>query len=107
LTNYLQSELLVTSEDYKLLYQMNTSTKEKYVGMTKLSTQLVAGMTELQTKYKTFQPYLVKIDEIETSVNELEKTVLLLDEYTRKLEAKFQYLQRISKTPYKKEKVVV
>jgi biogenesis of lysosome-related organelles complex 1 subunit 2 len=108
LSNYLQSELLITSDDYKLLYQMNVLTKEKYVDMTKMTAQLATGMTELQAKYKAFQPYLAKIDEIETSVSELEKTVLALDDYTKKLEAKFQLLQRLAKNPYnKKEKVVV
>lgn len=32
-----------------------------------------------------FQPYLKQIDEIETGVTELEQTVLLLDEYTKRL----------------------
>jgi len=76
LTNYLHNELLVTSEDYKLLHQMNVITRDKYVEMTKMTTQLVSGMTELQTKYKTFQPYLDKIDEIEVSVDELEKNCI-------------------------------
>eukprot|EP01123_Difflugia_compressa_P006337 TRINITY_DN18533_c0_g1_i1.p1 TRINITY_DN18533_c0_g1~~TRINITY_DN18533_c0_g1_i1.p1 ORF type:complete len:200 (+),score=59.60 TRINITY_DN18533_c0_g1_i1:31-600(+) len=106
LANYIQNELLITNEDYKLLHQMNVITKDKYAEMTQMTQQLVVGMTELQTKYKSFQPYLDKIDEIEISVDELEKTVLMLDDYTKKLEAKFQYLQRISKNSYnKKEKL--
>uniref|UniRef100_A0A6B2LQJ2 Biogenesis of lysosome-related organelles complex 1 subunit 2 n=1 Tax=Arcella intermedia TaxID=1963864 RepID=A0A6B2LQJ2_9EUKA len=106
LANYLNNELLVTSEDYKLLHQMNLLTKDKYADMTAMTSQLVASMNELQLKYKSFEPHLNKIDEIEVSVNELEKTVILLNEYTKKLEAKFQYLQRVAKTPYK-DKIIV
>jgi biogenesis of lysosome-related organelles complex 1 subunit 2 len=82
---YLQGEITATSEDYKLLETMNNMTKEKYVDMTNTAHGLVEYMTLLQQKYTEFQPYLNKIDEIETSVNELEKTVALLDQYTLRL----------------------
>lgn len=39
-----------------------------------------------------FEPYLKKIEEIDGNVNELEHTVQLLDEYTRRLEEKFKKL---------------
>lgn len=42
---------------------------------------------------ETFQPYLEQIDQIDTSVNELEQTVLLMDEYTKQLEGKFRKLK--------------
>ena len=42
---------------------------------------------------ETLQPYLEQIDQIETSVNELEQTVLLMDEYTKQLEGKFRKLK--------------
>eukprot|EP01121_Diplochlamys_sp_Union-15-3_P011392 TRINITY_DN3302_c0_g4_i1.p1 TRINITY_DN3302_c0_g4~~TRINITY_DN3302_c0_g4_i1.p1 ORF type:complete len:203 (-),score=48.73 TRINITY_DN3302_c0_g4_i1:19-579(-) len=102
LSDYLRGELLATSEDYKLLENMNNVTKEKYVEMTEMAVKLGEQMTLLQQKYKSFQPYLEKIDEIDTSVNELEKTVVLLDEYTLRLEEKFKHLKQIGRLPYKK-----
>jgi len=94
LVKYLQGELLVTSSDYKLLHQMNAVTRDKYVEMTRMTSALVGSMTELQEKYKEFAPYLQKIDDIDASVAELERVVLVLDEYTKRLEAKFEQLKR-------------
>jgi len=93
---------LATSEDYKLLENMNVVTKEKYGEMTTMAGKLGESMKLLQEKYKTFQPYLEKIDEIDASVTDLEKTVVLLDEYTQRLEEKFKHLKQIGRIPYKK-----
>jgi len=49
-----------------------------------------------------FQPYLNKIDEIDSSLGELERTVTLLDDYTLKLENKFKYLKEAKKLPFNK-----
>jgi len=91
---YLKGELLATSEDYKLLESMNLLASEKYVEMTDVAKGLTSFMKDLQIKYKDFQPYLEKIDEIDTNVTELEKTVLLLDDYTKRLETKFKNLDK-------------
>jgi len=91
---YLKGELLATSEDYKLLESMNLAASEKYAEMTDVAKGLTSFMKDLQIKYKDFNPYLEKIDEIDTNVTELEKTVLLLDEYTRRLETKFKNLDK-------------
>lgn len=45
----------------------------------------------------SFQPYLQQIDTIEKSVDELERTVMLMDEYTRQLEGKFRLLNEREK----------
>eukprot|EP01125_Pyxidicula_operculata_P007240 TRINITY_DN2465_c0_g1_i1.p1 TRINITY_DN2465_c0_g1~~TRINITY_DN2465_c0_g1_i1.p1 ORF type:complete len:107 (-),score=29.70 TRINITY_DN2465_c0_g1_i1:367-666(-) len=50
LAKYLQSELLATSDDYKLLQQMNAIERDKYVEMTKLAQTLVTNMGGLQEK---------------------------------------------------------
>eukprot|EP01122_Echinamoeba_exundans_P017157 TRINITY_DN8948_c0_g1_i1.p1 TRINITY_DN8948_c0_g1~~TRINITY_DN8948_c0_g1_i1.p1 ORF type:complete len:164 (+),score=53.64 TRINITY_DN8948_c0_g1_i1:563-1054(+) len=99
---YLKGELLATSDDYKLLEQMNQVAKSKYEDMTTMAATLVRHMQELQDKYQKYQPYLAKIDEVESSLTELEKTCLLLDEYTLKLENKFKYLKEAKRLPYKK-----
>ncbi len=111
----------MTSSDYKLLEQMNHVTTEKYKAMTDQATDLVLFMEELQKKctirclhcaqtsaeltlvsahHRTdvsFQPYLQQIDTIEKSVDELERTVMLMDEYTRQLEGKFRLLNEREK----------
>jgi hypothetical protein len=45
----------------------------------------------------SFQPYLQQIDSIEKSVDELERTVMLMDEYTRQLDGKFKLLSEREK----------
>jgi len=91
-SKYLQSELQATSEDFKLLENMNNITREKYTEMTEITKNLTSFLDEMQKKYAEFEPYLKKIEEIDGNVNELEHTVQLLDEYTRRLEEKFKKL---------------
>lgn len=43
-----------------------------------------------------FEPFLAQIDEIDSSVKELEETVQLLDQYTARLELKFNSLEQRS-----------
>eukprot|EP01116_Phalansterium_solitarium_P010063 TRINITY_DN24474_c0_g1_i1.p1 TRINITY_DN24474_c0_g1~~TRINITY_DN24474_c0_g1_i1.p1 ORF type:complete len:151 (-),score=35.36 TRINITY_DN24474_c0_g1_i1:101-520(-) len=89
---YFQSELEGTVEDFTLLENMNTATKEKYAEMTLVAKALTTFMENLQNKYKDFEPYLRKIEEIDNNVGELERTVGLLDDYTKRLEEKFKKL---------------
>jgi biogenesis of lysosome-related organelles complex 1 subunit 2 len=101
-SKYLQAELQATSEDFKLLETMNNVTREKYKDMTEITKNLTAFMDEMQKKYAEFEPYLKKIDEIDANVNELEHTVQLLDDYTRRLEEKFKKLALQRKEAKKK-----
>jgi hypothetical protein len=125
---------------------MNKATTEKYKDMTDNAELLTKHMQDLQEKCSSncclpegvvliffafadskFQPYLAKIDEIDASLGDLEKTVLVLDDYTLKLgtslfawcfaassltqflpvipENKFKYLKEAGKLPYKKPSV--
>eukprot|EP01128_Nolandella_sp_AFSM9_P012210 TRINITY_DN9052_c0_g1_i1.p1 TRINITY_DN9052_c0_g1~~TRINITY_DN9052_c0_g1_i1.p1 ORF type:complete len:150 (-),score=48.06 TRINITY_DN9052_c0_g1_i1:93-542(-) len=93
IAQYVQGELSVVNEDYKMLKDMNDVTTVKYEGMTGTATELLTSMEALQAKYKELQPYLSQIDEIDGSVAELEKTVMELDDYTSRLEAKFAFLK--------------
>ncbi|KAL6056524.1 biogenesis of lysosome-related organelles complex 1 subunit 2 [Balamuthia mandrillaris] len=101
---YLQGELLVTSNDYKLLERMNQVMAGKYHTMTQQAAQLVAHMEEQQKRYESFTPYLQHIDEVSESVEELEKTVKLMDEYTKQLEAKFYKLKVQQREKEREEK---
>ena len=50
LSDYLQSELNITNEDYILLEKLNNATTEKYSNMTKMAETLVNYMINLQQK---------------------------------------------------------
>jgi hypothetical protein len=50
--------------------------------------------TALTYTDQDFQPYLQQIDDIEAGVTDLEQTVMLLDDYTKRLEAKFMYIRQ-------------
>jgi len=56
-----------------------------------------------QSKDAEFKPYLEKIDEIDASVTELERTVVLLDDYTKRLEKKFKHLKAAGRLPYQRK----
>lgn len=49
-----------------------------------------------------FEPHLQKIDEIDASLTDLERTLNALDAYTLRLENKFKYLKETKQLPYKK-----
>ena len=49
-----------------------------------------------------FEPHLKKIDEIDASLTDLERTLNALDSYTLKMENKFRYLKNAKQSPYKK-----
>eukprot|EP01089_Gocevia_fonbrunei_P020131 TRINITY_DN7392_c0_g1_i1.p1 TRINITY_DN7392_c0_g1~~TRINITY_DN7392_c0_g1_i1.p1 ORF type:complete len:165 (+),score=39.42 TRINITY_DN7392_c0_g1_i1:39-533(+) len=92
-SEYVQGELLATSQDYKLLEKMNQRTKVKYAGMTHTTVEMTEFMKTMQQKYESFTPHLQQIDEIDQNVAELEKVVMMLDAYTLKLEDKFKQVK--------------
>jgi len=92
LGEYTKGELEASSSDFRLLETMNTITLEKYKEMTATAQGLTAFMQDIQKKYEEFEPYLKKIDQIDANVSELEHTVFLLDEYSKRLEEKFKRL---------------
>ena len=85
----LQSDLKVASNDYKLVKKLNDAASEKYENMTQTTKSLSLHVDDLKAKYKSFEPYLAKVEEISAAVDQLEQMVLLLDDYTTRLEAKF------------------
>jgi len=91
-SEYLKSELQATSLDFQLLENMNEVTKQKYTELNTVANNLSVFLEDLQKKYRDFEPYLKKIEQIDNNVGELENTVQLLDEYTKRLEEKFKKL---------------
>ncbi|XP_054264713.1 biogenesis of lysosome-related organelles complex 1 subunit 2 [Macrosteles quadrilineatus] len=92
--DYLLGELTVTQEDYKLLEAMNQATVTKYSDMRQIACNVGRTMSELNDKYKSLQPYLDQIDQIEDSVTKLEQAAFKLDAYSKRLEAKFKSLEK-------------
>ncbi|PSN37732.1 Biogenesis of lysosome-related organelles complex 1 subunit 2 [Blattella germanica] len=92
--DYLYGELTATQEDYRLLESMNRATITKYSDMKQIAGNVARTMTELNDKYKSLQPYLDQIDQIEDSVTKLEQAAYKLDAYSKRLEAKFKHLEK-------------
>ncbi|XP_065911286.1 biogenesis of lysosome-related organelles complex 1 subunit 2-like [Dysidea avara] len=94
ITQYLNGELTATSEEYKLLQQLNQITLAKYTDMCAIAHRLNEVSSRVNDNYKSLQPYLEQIDQLEASVSTLEQTAYRLDAYSKKLEAKFKAIER-------------
>uniref|UniRef100_A0A6I8SXU5 Biogenesis of lysosome-related organelles complex 1 subunit 2 n=1 Tax=Xenopus tropicalis TaxID=8364 RepID=A0A6I8SXU5_XENTR len=85
---YLTGELTTTSEDYKLLENMNKLTSLKYMEMKDIAGNISRNLKDLNKKYASLQPYLEQINQIEEQVASLENAAYKLDAYSKRL-AKF------------------
>lgn len=90
----LQGELTGTSEDYRLLENMNKLTSLKYMEMKDISINISRNLQDLNNKYASLQPYLDQINQIEEQVSSLEQGAYKLDAYSKKLEARFKKLEK-------------
>ena len=93
-TEYLQGELVATSEEYSLLEKLNKMTTAKYSDMSALSKDLTVMMDELNGKYQNLQPYLDQIDQLDSTVGSLEQAAYQLDSYSKRLEQKLRQLDK-------------
>ncbi|XP_003226587.1 biogenesis of lysosome-related organelles complex 1 subunit 2 [Anolis carolinensis] len=91
---YLTGELTATSEDYKLLENMNKLTSLKYLEMKDIAINISRNLKDLNQKYAGLQPYLEQINLIEEQVAALEQAAYKLDAYSKKLEAKYKKLEK-------------
>ncbi|XP_043836191.1 biogenesis of lysosome-related organelles complex 1 subunit 2-like [Dromiciops gliroides] len=94
LATYLTGELTATSEDYKLLENMNKLTSLKYLEMRDIAVNISRNLKDSNQKYAALQPYLDQITLIEEQVAALEQAAYKLDAYSKKLEAKYKKLER-------------
>lgn len=92
--DYLFGELTATQEDYRLLESMNRATITKYSDMKQIAGNVARTIIDLNEKYKTLQPYLEQIDQIEDSVTKLEQAAYKLDAYSKRLEARLKNLEK-------------
>ncbi|XP_028367954.1 biogenesis of lysosome-related organelles complex 1 subunit 2 [Phyllostomus discolor] len=94
MATYLTGELTATSEDYKLLENMNKLTSLKYLEMKDIAINISRNLKDLNQKYAELQPYLDQINVIEEQVAALEQAAYKLDAYSKKLEAKYKKLEK-------------
>lgn len=94
MATYLTGELTATSEDYKLLENMNKLTSLKYLEMKDIAINISRNLKDLNQKYAGLQPYLDQINVIEEQVAALEQAAYKLDAYSKKLEAKYKKLEK-------------
>ncbi|KAK7810932.1 hypothetical protein U0070_013586, partial [Myodes glareolus] len=73
MATYLTGELTATSEDYKLLENMNKLTSLKYLEMKDIAINISRNLKDLNQKYAGLQPYLDQISVIEEQVAALEQ----------------------------------
>ncbi|XP_036010734.1 biogenesis of lysosome-related organelles complex 1 subunit 2-like [Mus musculus] len=88
MATYLTGELTATSEDYKLLENMNKLTSLKYLEMKDIAINISRNLKDLNQKYAELQPYLDQINMIE------DQAAYKLDAYSKKLEAKYRKLEK-------------
>ncbi|XP_068946666.1 biogenesis of lysosome-related organelles complex 1 subunit 2-like [Petaurus breviceps papuanus] len=91
---YLTGELTATSEDYKLLENMNNLTSLKYLEMKDIAVNTRRNLKDLNQKSAALQPYLDQITLIEEQVAALQQAAYKLDAYAKKVEAKYKKLER-------------
>jgi biogenesis of lysosome-related organelles complex 1 subunit 2 len=92
--DWITSELQSTSDDYKLVQQMNEVTASKYSDMQQITGNIAKGVNQLNDKYRELQPYLDQIDQIGESVARLEQAAFKLDSYSKRLESKYKDLEK-------------
>jgi uncharacterized protein YoxC len=84
-TKLLSSDLQIASKDYELLKKLNDTACVKYQEMAAVTKTLSVHVEDVKSKYKSFEPYLAKVEEICDAVAKIEQTVALLDDYTMRL----------------------
>ncbi|XP_021572833.1 biogenesis of lysosome-related organelles complex 1 subunit 2-like [Carlito syrichta] len=94
MATYLTGELITTSEDYKLLENMNKITSLKYLEMKDITINICRTLKDLNQKYAGLQPDLDQISVIEEQVAALEQAAYKLDAYSKKLEVKYKKLEK-------------
>ena len=91
---YFHGELESVAEDYSVLEKMNRATTAKYVDMKTTGANIAKALNELNEKYAAIAPQLELIDEVETSVGQLEEAASKLDAYSKALEQRWKQYEK-------------
>ena len=92
--DYAQADLQVTLDEYALLAQMNNASTEKYSELKNSADSLTKSLEDLSSNYERLVPFLDKISKVEEQVVNLERLAYALDNYSKRLEARFKSLER-------------
>lgn len=65
--------------------------------MQQITGNIGKGVHQLNEKYKDLQPYLDQVDQIDESVERLYQAAVKLESYSKRLEAKYQELEKRNK----------
>ena len=88
--DYIKSEIDTCIADYSTLEKMNRTVIQRYKEVSKHTAEVSAEMIKLNESYAILLPMLSQIDEVEKCVASLEQTTAKLDNYSKRLEAKFK-----------------
>ena len=80
-----RADVEAVADDYALLQTLNQHATARYADMATVTKSLNVHVEDVKSKYRSFEPYLARVDEICDSVAKLEQTVLMLDDYTMRL----------------------
>ncbi|XP_027711409.1 biogenesis of lysosome-related organelles complex 1 subunit 2-like [Vombatus ursinus] len=94
LATYLTGQLTATSEDFKLLENVNKLTSLMYLEMKHIAVNISRNLRDSNQKSAALQLYLDQITFTEEQVAALEQAAYKLDAYSKKLEAKYKKLER-------------
>lgn len=71
--------------DYKLLTALNEAATSKYASMALVTKSLIVHTEDLRAKYRSFEPYLARVDEICESVAKIEQVTRVCTPHRRRL----------------------
>ena len=83
-----KTEANQTKEELSVLEQMNNVAASEYAQIADTITSISSFKDDLHKKHEMLAKHIVEIDKIDKSTIELEHVVGILDEYTRRIEAK-------------------
>ena len=91
---YAQADLQVTLDEYALLAKMNDVSADKYNELKNSADSLAKSLSDLNANYERLVPFLDKISKLEDQVVNLERLAYSLDNYSKRLEARFRSLEK-------------
>eukprot|EP01064_Diplonema_japonicum_P026263 TRINITY_DN37683_c0_g1_i1.p1 TRINITY_DN37683_c0_g1~~TRINITY_DN37683_c0_g1_i1.p1 ORF type:complete len:119 (+),score=28.53 TRINITY_DN37683_c0_g1_i1:78-434(+) len=81
-----ENEVMMNTEDLKVLEAINMGLKSKYTGMTQRCDNIQGALLEMLKDYQDLQPYFAQIDSLEISLSRLEDVANQLETYSINLE---------------------
>jgi len=90
LSAYLQGCIQGSTDDFKLLEEINCATSNRYSDLESVAHVIASRLSQMQSKYDELKPLLEQIDEIDEVSRQLEETTGVLENYLFTLEQKLK-----------------